>query len=57
MTMENLIFFIVPIFLSFEVFPQSAVTDGVHVRFENRKEKGYYSITQVGLLIGTRTEL
>jgi len=44
--MKNLIFIIISAFLLPEAFSQS------NIRFENRKNEGYYNITQVSLLMG-----
>ena len=52
--MKNFLFVIFLVFLIQDAFPQSNVNEGVNVRFANRKKEGHYSITQIGLLMGTR---
>ena len=47
--MKKISFVILSTFLMLDAFPQSNVD-----RFENRKQKGYFNLTQVSLLMGNR---
>jgi hypothetical protein len=51
--MKKIFFVVLAALLMPDAFSQSKVSDGNN-RFENRKKKGYYNITQIGLLTGTR---
>jgi hypothetical protein len=51
--MKKIAFIILFISLMPEALAQS-VNEGVDIRFENRKKKGYYNTTQISLLMGNR---
>ena len=50
--MKKIFFVILSVFLISEVFPQDSKE--INIRFENKKTKGYYNTTQIGLLMGNR---
>jgi hypothetical protein len=52
--MKKIILVFLFAFLMHHVFPQSNVNEGINIRFENKKEKGYFNKTQIGLLMGNR---
>jgi len=52
--MKKVLFIALTLFLILDVFSQSSVSEEVNFRFKNRKNSGYYNITQFGLLMGNQ---
>ena len=52
--MKKFLFIILSALFILDAFSQSNANEGGSTRFENRKKKGYYNTTQIGLLMGNR---
>ena len=52
--MKKALFITLIVFLITDAFSQSNLNEEVDSNFENRKQRGHYNITQIGMLMGNR---